>query len=724
MTKRISPQSARYPQEAGIGREDDGQALALAGVSRFTIDRDGRCQADQGAMGIPGWQPAEPLVRGLRRIRRALRWPIFDLIRATRRDGRGEATLVLEDEAGQCRHFRTVAQLLRDDGAGETVDVVMVDVTHEQDEIGLLKRSEENLRLIVEYNPQLPWIADAEGRIIDFTDRWLENSGLERTEAAGEGWLAATHPDDVGPVGEAIATAHATGEPFDVRVRLLVNDQYRWMRAQAYPRRDDAGNIIRWYGYTEDIHESVLIEDQIRWNAEHDSLTELPNRALFNGTLDKALSRAMAEFRKVGILLLDVDNFKDVNDLLGHHAGDELLKNFAARLMTIFDGRALVARLGGDEFAILIEDIGSKEELVSMAAEVLGIRETFFAVGRSLECRVSIGVSTFPDDGRIATELLRHADLALYRAKSLGRGQMQMFEPSLLEDVQERVAMINRARTAVRDGTILTYYQPKLSLQTGELVGFEALLRWRDSCGNIRSPAEIYAAFDDLDVADMIGQTMTSQAFADMAEWRARGLSYGHVAINVSSAELRREHFVRRFIENMRIFAIEPHQVEIEITEGVFLGAGSDVIRKAIDELHMNGIPLALDDFGTGFASLSHLRTLPISTLKIDRSFVSGVAARESDSAIVSALISLGRAFDMKVVAEGVEEAAQSVRLKELGCGYAQGFLFGRPAPSETIPALIEAWSGRNDVAALDPRAKSRPASKGKNAAYAGSWIG
>lgn len=721
--KKSSQPHGEVAQASPGAMDDECSTLALAGIARCTIDWEGLCHPDSAAMRIFGLQRLEPLFRRLRAFRHDLRRQIFRLAHAVRREGHGEATLTVEDGAGETRHMRTVARLVRHVGRGDMIDVVMVDVTHERSEIDLLKRSEENLRLIVEYNPQLPWIADSEGRIIDFTDRWLESTGMERDEASGAGWLAATHPEDIEPVGRSIAHAHATGEPFDVRVRLLANDEYRWMRAQAYPRRGEDGKIVRWYGYTEDIHESVLIEEQMRWNAEHDSLTELPNRAMFNGSLDKALNTAMTEFKKLGVLLLDIDNFKDVNDLMGHHAGDQLLKNFSARLMEIFDGRALVSRLGGDEFAILIENVESREELAELAEQVLDIRETFFAVGRSLECRVSIGIATFPDDGRVATELLRHADLALYRAKSLGRGQMQMFEQSLVEDMQERVAMINRARTAVRDGTILTYYQPKLSLQTGKLVGFEALLRWRDSCGNIRAPAEIYAAFDDLDVADMIGQTMTSQAFADMAGWKARGLSYGHVAINVSSAELRREQFVSRFIENMKKFSIAPHEVEIEITEGVFLGAGSDTIRKAIGELHKSDIPLALDDFGTGFASLSHLRSLPVSTLKIDRSFVSGVATRRSDHAIVSALISLGRAFDMKIVAEGVEEEAQSITLKELGCDYAQGFFFGRPTASENIPALIQSWNEDSAIFPLDRRTRQWPGAGSKGATRAGSLI-
>ncbi|BDD68960.1 GGDEF domain-containing protein [Sphingobium sp. TA15] len=689
--------------------DGDQQILASAGVLRWSVDGDGLCHPDAATASRFGVRDGQPLLRWFRGVHRIFRKPVLQLARAVLRMGRAEATLTLEDREGIMRNMRVVARIRRDGAGRPAADLVMIDVTTEHAEIGRLRRSTENLRLIVEYNPQLPWLADPDGRIIDFTDRWLESSGLDREEAEGNGWLAATHPDDIGPLTQRITHSLTTGESFDVRVRLMVNDQYRWMRAQAYPRRDEEGRIIRWYGYTEDIHESVLIEEQIRWNAEHDSLTELPNRAMFNACLDKALAKALTEFRKVGVFLLDIDNFKDVNDLMGHHAGDDLLKSFASRLKDIFAGEGVVARLGGDEFAILIENVESRQQLADLANRVLTIRETLFAAGRSLECGVSIGVAAFPEDGRVATELLRHADLALYRAKSLGRGRMQMFEQSLLEDMQERVAMINRARTAVRDGTIISYYQPKVSLQTGELVGFEALLRWRDSCGTIRSPAEIYAAFDDHDVADMIGQTMTSQVFADMAAWRARGLPVGHVAINVSSAELRRERFAGRLIETMDRYSIAPDSIEIEITEGVFLGAASDTVRRSIDELHMCNIPLALDDFGTGFASLSHLRSLPVSTLKIDRSFVSGVTARESDGAIVSALVTLGRALNMKVVAEGVEEADQSIKLREMGCDYAQGFYFGRPAPSENIPALIQSWGENSAIVTLNRRAAAWP---------------
>lgn len=669
-----------------------GHELSAAGVSRIFFGPDGSCKCDIGAEHLLGFPRKTSTVGLLRRVRKDQRQAFMALLRAASQTGAAEGRLALSGPEGDIRHVRAGASRVQSGTDEVGLEVILVDVTREQAEIELLKRSEENLRYIVEYNPQLPWIADADCRIIDFTDRWLESSGLDRSEATGTGWLAATHPEDITEVARRIEHSRVTGEPFDVRIRLLVNEQYRWMRAQAFPRRDDGGQIVRWYGYTEDIHESVLVEEQIRWNAEHDHLTELMNRTMFNRSLERALVEATQEFCKVGVLLIDIDNFKDVNDLMGHHAGDELLRRFAARLTDALGENGSVARLGGDEFAILLPSAKSRQAILDQAGQLLGLREAFSAVGRSVECQASIGAAIFPEDGRSATELFRHADLALYHAKSMGRGQLQAFEQSLLEEAQERVAMVNRARTAVRDGTILTYYQPKVCLKTGDLAGFEALLRWRDSTGKVRSPAEIYAAFDDHDVADMLGQTILKQVFADMAAWRANGLHFGHVAINVSSSELRRENFVERLLGDMRAFQIQTADLEIEITEGVFLGSGSDTTRSAIDLLHRNRIPLALDDFGTGFASLSHLRSLPVSTLKIDRSFVSEMMVGGSDHAIVSALITLGRALNMKVVAEGIEQVEQADALRRLGCEYAQGFYFGRPTPSEHVADLIDLW--------------------------------
>lgn len=675
-------------------------AVKAMGLALCHVDPCGRLTFDAAARAKFGTPEHATLRRALSRVARQHRRALTSLIRTARfASDLQPVEFQLGDEASAAWVKATIQRV---DGhcAGQCAVVSLLDVTAEHQTMEALRQSEEHLRYTVEYNPQLPWIADPSGNILDITDRWLAATGLSRERALGEGWSAVTHPDDIEDVNRQIFQALQTGESFDVRVRLRVHDSYRWMRAQGHPRRDESGNIVRWYGYTEDIHEHVLVEEQLRWNAEHDPLTSLPNRLLFNKRLELSLQSALQSLERVGILLLDIDHFKEVNDLLGHHAGDALLQRYAQQLQSILPSDATVSRLGGDEFAILFPRISDQSELARWGERVLRLREPFVASGRSIECRASVGAAMFPEHGRLCSELLRHCDIALYAAKEGGRGRLLMFETSMQDAVQQRVAMVNRARTAVEDGNVIPYYQPKVSLTTGKLVGFEALLRWRDNSGRIHLPGTIHAAFEEHDVSNMLGRRMQQQVMADIALWRQLGLDFGSVAINAAPAEFRQPDFAQRLIAHMDEAGIAPEDIEVEITEGVFLGRGSDYAKEAIKILDEYGIRIVLDDFGTGFASLSHLRALPVDTLKIDRSFVAQITEAAGDAAIVSAIINLGRNLGIHVVAEGIETSEQAAVLRAHGCELAQGYYFGRPIPGDDIPDLIRNWGGRKSVAA------------------------
>jgi predicted signal transduction protein with EAL and GGDEF domain len=318
-----------------------------------------------------------------------------------------------------------------------------------------------------------------------------------------------------------------------------------------------------------------------------------------------------------------------------------------------------------------------------------------------IECHSSIGAVMFPEHGTHASELLRNADIALYAAKDGGRCSAVLFEPAMQVEVQERAAMINRARTAAKSGDILAFYQPKVRLATGELIGFEALLRWRDANGVIHAPGSIMAAFEDREVADLLGQTMLDHVVADITRWRLMGLDYGSIAINAAPAEFRQTTFAPRLIRSMEEARLTSADIDVEITEGVFLGRGSDRAKYAIAALSEYGTRIVLDDFGTGFASLTHLRALPVDTLKIDRSFISNITKLSGDAAIVSAIINLGRNLGIKVVAEGMETIEQVLTLQEFGCEQAQGYYFGMPTPAEQIPELIRNWNGRSPLLGL-----------------------
>lgn len=578
--------------------------------------------------------------------------------------------------------------------------VTLVDRTEEREEIADLNRTVEHLWYTVELNPQLPWVADNDKGVTRVTERYLKMVGLEEEQALGFlGWMHVLHPEDLPRMQAVVGAALLTGSPHDVRCRFKMADgNYRWMRSRAFPRRDEDGNIIRWYGYTEDIHELVLTEIETRWAAEHDPLTGLPNRALFNQRLDELTKRAADGLGRLGLVMLDLDHFKDVNDILGHHAGDRLLTQFAKVLRQTITVEATVARLGGDEFAILLPNIDSADTIRNLIDELfVSLRTPLRLNGREFDCRASAGSAIFPIHATNASELFKHADIALYEAKNAGRGRYMSFEPAMRSKMQRRVAMINIGREAVENNRLLPYYQPQISMQTGEVIGFEALLRRRDRSGQICLPGTIAEAFNDYEVAEAIGINMLDMVIADMSDWRARGLECGKVSINASAAEFRNRDFINRLIAHTDGAGIPRDRLVIEVTEGVFVGRSAPIASEMITELKQAGFGISLDDFGTGYASLTHLREIPVDALKIDRSFIQDLFGETGNdsAAIVSAIIKLGQGLGKTVVAEGIETDRQADFLRQHGCSAGQGYLFGRPAPKSAVDELL---AGRRKV--------------------------
>ena len=682
--------------------DDDAvvEALAAGHVGLCHIDPRGQVTLNPEAQAMLGHGPAVAFPVLLRQFETADRRSMFAALRKGRSPVSVEGCLTLG--SGDRIWLRIGVSARTGHCSGPCLSVSIVDVTAERAAFEALKQSEEHLRLTVEYNPQLPWIADPQGQVIDVNQRWLDWSGLTREQALGAGWLHVAHPEDAELVSGKILHAITTGERFDVRARLLLNGEYRWIRAQGYPRFDADGKIVRWYGYTEDIHEVVLVEERIRWNAEHDPLTGLLNRTLFNSCLEKALRCALQNLSHVAVLLVDLDRFKEVNDLLGHHSGDKLLQDYADQLRDALPPDAVAARLGGDEFAVLFPDLKNRDDLARWADIVLGLRPSVGLGSGLVDCRSSIGIAIYPEHGRQPSELLRHADIALYAAKDGGRGKLLVYEAWMQDEVRDRAAMISRARRAAEEKEIVAFYQPKVCLKTGQLAGFEALLRWRDPAGKIHAPASIAAAFEETDVADQLGHAMLRNIVRDLVQWRSQGLPYGHVALNAAPAEFKRTNFAARLIESISTAGLAPSDIEVEITEGVFLGRGADYAKAAIQQLSDHGTSIALDDFGTGFASLSHLRALPVNKLKIDRSFIAGIADEDGDATIVKAIVDLGHNLGIQVIAEGIETPRQAEVLCGFGCDFAQGYFYGRPMPAEKVPALILQWrdfAGRSDAA-------------------------
>jgi diguanylate cyclase (GGDEF)-like protein/PAS domain S-box-containing protein len=672
------------------------KALDLAGLGTVMMTAlHDRILADRRTVSLLGSR-RRVTARQLLRLVDRQQGPV--LIRAIRQALSGTPVTIAvsgRDVNGALLHVDAGISLAKDAEDRPALFVTLMDRTEEREEIADLNRSVEHLWYTVELNPQLPWVADNDKGVTRVTERYLKLVGIEEEQALGFlGWMHVLHPEDLPRMQTTVGAALMNGTPHDVRCRFKMADgSYRWMRSRAFPRRDDDGNIVRWYGYTEDIHELVLTEIETRWAAEHDPLTGLPNRALFNQRLDELTQRAADGLGRLGLVMLDLDHFKDVNDILGHHAGDKLLIQFAKVLQESITVEATIARLGGDEFAILLPGVDSGEAIEVLIEELFAnLRTPLRLNGREFDCSASAGSAIYPIHASNASELFKHADIALYESKNAGRGRYMSFEPAMRSKMQRRVAMINIGREAVENKRLLPYYQPQISMQTGEVIGFEALLRRRDRSGQICLPGTIAEAFNDFEVAEAIGINMLDMVIADMTDWRDRGLECGKMSINASAAEFRNRDFINRLIAHTDGAGIPRDRMVIEVTEGVFVGRSAPIASEMITELKQAGFGISLDDFGTGYASLTHLREIPVDALKIDRSFIQDLFGETGNdsAAIVSAIVKLGQGLGKTVVAEGIETDRQAEFLRSCGCSAAQGYLYGRPAPKSAIDELLD----------------------------------
>ena len=440
-----------------------------------------------------------------------------------------------------------------------------------------------------------------------------------------------------------------------------------------------------------DITERKLVELHLAQLAMSDPLTGLANRSHFMTAADRAAIQSAEAGGCIAVLLLDVDDFKQVNDTAGHDAGDALLRAAAARLQASVRPGDVVARLGGDEFAVMVTGLTSEADLQSVMARMMAkLSDPFSHAGRSITCKASIGASLFPKHAEQIEELMKCADIALYEAKARGRGRACTFEPSMLAAWEEEAGMISNARDAIASNELIPFYQPKVDLGTGRIIGFEALLRRVRPDGEVLLPGTISAAFEYPDLAQAISSRMIGCVVDDIAGWLGEGLDIGHVAINVSGADLRNENFPDHLLASLARSGVSCSRIELEVTESVFLGRGAESVERALRTLSQAGISIALDDFGTGYASLSHLKQFPIDIIKIDQRFVRDLQDDPDDAAIVRAVLNLGYSLGIKTVAEGIETEAQADYLKTGGCHFGQGFLFSPAVPAKDVPSLFQ----------------------------------
>lgn len=453
-----------------------------------------------------------------------------------------------------------------------------------------------------------------------------------------------------------------------------------------------------------DVTEIRAMHARVNYLAMHDELTGLYSRHMFGELLKQAVDDMRRSARPFSLLLIDLDDFKSVNDGHGHHVGDALLQEVGRRMRAVLRGGDALARLGGDEFGVLLRDQADVRTTLTVAAKLVE------AVGQPWQHGhhdafpgASIGVAFAPLDGEDADTLMRHADMAMYRAKEAGRGTFVVFDPGMAHQVEERALLQGRLKRAIESNALTLHYQPQLCTRSGRVVGVEALLRWTDAELGEVAPTRFVAVAESSGLIQGLGDWVIDAACQQIMTWRAQGLAL-RVAVNVSVHQLRQSSFADRLLEALQRWQVPPAQLELEITETVAMSHVQQT-QALLERVAAQGVQLALDDFGMGYSSLGHLREMPVSRLKMDRSYIQGVTQHAHDARLTRAIIGLAKTLGKIVVAEGVETEAQRAFLQQEGCDELQGWLFGRAVPAAEIPALlaqIERRAGQLALSGID----------------------
>ncbi len=559
------------------------------------------------------------------------------------------------------------------------------DITERRAAEQALRDSEARYRLLAENSTDMITRSAADGTFLYASDASRTLLGYQPSELEGRNVYDFMHPPDQNEIRHLAALINDTrSTTFSFRMRRK-EGALVWFETTCRLLRDPvtgaAGEIL---GVSRDITERKRAEEQIEFQAYHDALTGLPNRRLFRDRLTVALAHARRMRSLVAVMFLDLDRFKEVNDTLGHSFGDEMLKEVATRLQQSLREEDSIARMGGDEFTVLLADLGSSDDVASIAQKLIdAVALPMCIEEREIFITTSIGIALFPSDGDTAELLLKNADHAMYRAKDAGRGSLQLFTPAMNSRALDRLSMENDLRRALEREELVLYYQPQLDVKTRTVTGVEALLRWRRADGQMTSPATFIPIAEETRLIIPIGEWVVREACRQARRWQLEGHPGLRVAVNLSPRQFQQADLPSMIASALEESGLRASDLELEITENTAM-QNTDRTIAILRSLRDMGVCIAIDDFGTGHSSLNYLRSFPIDTVKIDQEFVQGIETSEADRAIVSAVIGMARGLRLRVVAEGVETEPQLAFLAQEGCDEVQGYLFGRPSP--TLP--------------------------------------
>lgn len=556
------------------------------------------------------------------------------------------------------------------------------------------KEAQRLASFVFQYAQEGIMITDAEGTILYVNPAFTAITGYTEEEVRGKNpRLLKSGRHDAFFYRQMWESVRRTGQwRGEIWNRRKNGEIYpEWLTISAI--KNEKGRITHYVAVFTDITERKRYEEQIKHQALHDPLTDLPNRRLFHDRLAHAIREAKETQRKVAVLFLDLDRFKNINDTLGHILGDELLRHVAKRLSSCVPREGVLARIGGDEFAVLLPALTARAEAERVAKDIVDRFTQPIALGeRSLYVSISVGISLYPDDGDDCPTLIKNADMAMYCAKEEGGNRYRFFTPGMRLETVQRWQLENGMRQALELGELQLVYQPQVEAQTGRMVGVEALLRWHHPEQGVMSPATFIPLAEETGFIVPIGDWVLRTACAQAKAWQEAGLPPIRVAVNLSARQFqegRLEATVRRVLAET---GLEPQFLELEITEGIMMTNHTQTVEQ-LHRLKALGVKVAIDDFGTGYSSLGYLKKFPIDTLKIDKSFIRDCTDVPEDAAIVKAVIALAKNLNIPVVAEGVENPRQLAFLCAEGCDVIQGYLYSPPVSAEEVAELLRQQS-------------------------------
>ncbi|MEZ5524730.1 MAG: EAL domain-containing protein [Pseudomonadales bacterium] len=563
--------------------------------------------------------------------------------------------------------------------------------------------SERLHRYLVNSSPDIVYLIDRDGRFTYVNDRITLLLGFQRDDLIGRHYRDLVFIEDIEQAAYVFSAReiHDT-TPRNVELRFKCKDQDRppkYFEINTIPIELESNELFEQpigeeqfvgvYGVARDISERKEAERTINFQAYHDLLTRLPNRALFKDRLNLAIAQAKRSGQKMAVMFLDLDRFKLVNDTLGHIYGDELLQLVSQRLQDCLREGDTLARFGGDEFTLLLPQITGQEDATAIARKIIEtMREPFVIEGNDIYVTISVGIAMYPHDGATMEALVKNADIAMYHIKGRGKNDYQFFSREMNEASMQRLSLERDMRKGLEQDQFELHFQPQVDVVTGQVVAVEALVRWHHPTLGMIAPTDFIAVAEDTGLILPLGEWVIRKACRVLRSWRDAGIMDVRMAINLSAMQIEHKSCVELIKEVMYQNRLSGHDLEMEITENLIMQDMENAIKKLI-QLNELGVQIAIDDFGTGYSSLSYLQKLPIHTLKIDRSFVHEIQEGGGDACIVDAVIAMARGLKLNLIAEGVETEHQMEYLRSQGCGEMQGYYFGAPAPEEETVLLL-----------------------------------